>query len=64
MKTILLEIGDSVKLYNGTEGNIIAFDVEKYEVMISSLNSYPQAFHIRNIRELNGIEVDSDYLIL
>lgn len=64
MKTILLNIGDEVELWNGTKGSIIALNLETYEVNISSPLSYPQWFHKMNIKMLNGKEVYAQDLVM
>ena len=64
MKTILLNIGDEVELWNGTKGSIIALNLETYEVNISSPVSYPQWVHKMNIKILNGKEVYAQDLVM
>ena len=64
MKTILLNIGDEVELWNGTKGSIIALNLETYEVNISSPVSYPQWFHKMSIKILNGKEVYAQDLVM
>ena len=64
MKTILLNIGDEVELWNGTKGTIIALNLETYEVNISSPVSYPQWFQKMNIKILNGKEVYGQDLVM
>jgi len=64
MENILLKIGDTVELYNGTIGSITALNIETYEIEISNPNSYPQWFHKMNIKTLNGKEVLAQDLII
>ena len=62
MKKIKVNIGDKVKLFNGTEG--IINDIDKVVYQFTLLNQYIIWFHIRDIKILNGYEIDNDLLCL
>ena len=61
MKNIIVKIGDSVKLFNGTEGIINDIDKSVYQFTLS--DGYIIWFHIRDITQLNGQIIDNDLLV-
>ena len=61
MKNIIVKIGDSVKLFNGTEGIINDIDKSVYQFTLS--DDYIIWFHIRDIKQLNGQTIDNDLLV-
>lgn len=61
MKNIIVKIGDSVKLFNGTEGIINDIDKSVYQFTLS--DGYIIWFHIRDITQLNGQTIDNDLLV-
>ena len=61
MKNIIAKIGDSVKLFNGTEGIINDIDRSVYQFTLSG--DYITWFHIRDIKQLNGETIDNDLLV-
>ena len=58
MKTIKLKIGDSVELFNGTKGHISDVNHGTALIEISNKNSYPQWFHMVNVKLLNGVDIE------
>lgn len=61
MKNIIIKIGDSVKLFNGTEGVINDIDKSVYQFALSG--DYIIWFHIRDIKQLNGETIENDLLV-
>lgn len=61
MKNTIVKIGDSVKLFNGTEGIINDIDKSVYQFTLS--DDYIIWFHIRDIKQLNGQTIDNDLLV-
>lgn len=61
MKNIIVKIGDSVTLFNGTKGIINEIDKSVYQFTLSG--DYIIWFHIRDIKELNGKIINNDLLI-
>ncbi len=60
MTKIIVREGDEVTLFNGTEGIISEIDKSVYRFIIPELNSI--WFHIRDIKVLNGEQIDNDLL--
>ena len=60
MKKIVVKIGDKVKLYNGTEGVISEIDKSIYQFLLAE--QYIIWFHLRDVKILNGVEIDNDML--
>lgn len=58
MKEIILKIGDSVILYNGTFGTISDVDYVAYQIEISGTHKDVQWFHILNVRYVNGVDCE------
>ncbi len=60
MNEIIVKVGDTIKLFNGTEGIIGEIDRTTYQFTLS--DQYMIWFHLRDIKILNGQEIDSDLL--
>ena len=60
MKKIIVKIGDKVKLYNGTEGIISEIDKSVYQFLLTE--QYIIWFHLRDVKILNGKEIDNELL--
>jgi hypothetical protein len=60
MKKIIVKTGDKVKLYNGTEGVISEIDKSVYQFLLAE--QYIIWFHLRDVKILNGEEIDNDML--
>jgi hypothetical protein len=63
MKKITVKIGDNVKLFNGNGGIVKDIDKSVYQFTLSEEYGFPINFHIRDIKELNGVLIDNDLLI-
>jgi hypothetical protein len=60
MKKITVKIGDKVKLFNGTEGIVSEIDKSVYQFLLAE--QYIIWFHLRDVKYLNGEEIDNDLL--
>lgn len=60
MATIKVNVGDSVRLFNGTEG--IIGKIDKCIFQFSLKDQYIIWFHLRDIDYLNNVRIDNDSL--
>jgi len=60
MEKIILKIGDSVVLYNGTSGIISDIEYASYRIEISANHMVSEIVHILNVRYVNGIDCEKN----
>ena len=56
MEKLELKIGDNVKLWNGSKGEVTILNFPN--ITILNKNTYSQVFHRMNIKYVNGVLVD------
>lgn len=61
MEKIILKIGDSVVLYNGTRGIISDINYGTYQIQISADHiMYSQLYHRLDIRYVNDVDCEKN----
>ena len=60
MEKIILKLGDSVRLYNGTFGIISGIEYGSYRIEISDKHKKLDLVHILNVRYVNSIDCEKN----
>lgn len=60
MEKLILKIGDSVVLYNGTSGIISDIEYASYRIEISAKHMLSELVHIINVRYVNDVDCEKN----